>query len=226
MSSNLIQLHAINAARAQMINVGQRTLRSGHFKQPLSGAVAVTEQGIAGEFIGNPKHHGGPDQALYLYSQADVDWWAEELGRSELPAGFFGENLTINDWWPQVRLGDRLQCGDLLLEITGPRIPCATLAARVGDAGFARRFVQAERPGAYVRVLQHGELQAGDQLRIQSASEAFPTVVELYRFWHSRRQDANFVQRTLAAPVASLMRAELEALAARQARGTQPLPGI
>ncbi|SDU38665.1 MOSC domain-containing protein [Halopseudomonas salegens] len=226
MQGDSIQVLAISTAQAQNFTVGQRTLRTGHFKQPQAGAVDIGTEGIAGDFIGNPKHHGGPDQALYLYSQADADWWANELDRTALPAGFFGENLTIDDWWPAVRVGDRLQCGDLLLEITGPRIPCATLAARVGDAGFAKSFVKAERPGAYVRVLQSGEIKAGDSLQVQPASEAFPTVVELYRFWHTRRQDASFVQRTLAAPVASRMRAELEELAARQAKETQPLPGI
>ncbi len=226
MHSDSIKVCAISAARARDFTVGQRTLRTGHFKESVCGTVEIGQQGIASDFIGNPKHHGGPDQALYLYSQVDASWWASELARDELPAGFFGENLTVDDWWPNVRVGDRLQCGDLLLEITGPRIPCATLAARVGDAGFAKRFVKAERPGAYVRVLHSGKLKAGDHLQIQPASEAFPTVVELYRFWHTRRQDANFVQRTLAAPVASRMRTELEELAARQARGTQPLPGI
>ncbi|TVP90204.1 MAG: MOSC domain-containing protein [Pseudomonadaceae bacterium] len=226
MHKGSIQVRAISAAQPRDFAVGQRSLRTGHFKQPVSGTVDIGKHGIGSDFIGNPKHHGGPDQALYLYSQADASWWASELGRSDIAAGFFGENLTIDDWWPEVRVGDRLQCGDLLLEITGPRVPCATLAARVGDKGFAKRFVQAERPGAYVRVLQSGSLQAGDELQVQPASGSFPTVVELYRFWHTRRQDANFVQRTLAAPVASRMRAELEELAARQALGTQPLPGI
>ena len=80
-------LLSINAAQAQNLEVGVRTARTGHFKQPLDGPVTVEQAGVPGDFIGDLKHHGGPDQAIYLYSQEDIDWWSEQLQRP-LAAGF------------------------------------------------------------------------------------------------------------------------------------------
>ena len=127
-----------------------------------------------------------------------MDWWKQQLQR-DIEPGFFGENLTITHWWPTVRVGDILHAGELKMEITGPRVPCAVLAARVGNPAFVRQFVRAARCGAYARVLQPGSLSPGDRLHITPANGAYPTVEEIFRCWHSKTQDADFLRRVLAA---------------------------
>lgn len=224
-SSHEIQLVSVNAAEPKPLLVGKRHTRTGHFKQSLEGRVAIDEAGISDDFIANLKYHGGADQALYLYSQEDILWWSQQLQR-DLGPGFFGENLTVSHWWPTLRIGDRLQAGELLLEITAPRVPCATLAARVGDKLFPKTFVKAERCGAYARVLQPGSLQAGETLTVLKADVIFPTINEVFRFCHSKGHNLGFVQRILHSPVAEKMRAEMEERKDRAELATGQLPGI
>jgi len=225
LSTDEVQLVSINVGAPKSLLVGRREARTGHFKQPLSGRVAIDARGISDDFIGDLKHHGGADQAVYLYSQDDIDWWAAQLQR-DLAPGFFGENLTVSHWWPTLRIGDRLQAGDLLLEITAPRIPCSTLAARVGDKLFAKRFVKAERCGAYARVLQPGSLQAGDSLTVRKADVIYPTINEVFRYCHSKGHNLDFLQRLLSAPLAEKMRAEMQERKASALQASGQLPGI
>lgn len=144
-------------------------------KRPIDGAVAVSApgprgvggSGLAGDSIADLRHHGGDDQAVYAYAREDLDRWAAELDRP-LSNGVFGENLTtegieVSD----VRVGERwLVGGELLLEATSPRIPCATFADWLGERGWIRRFAGAGRPGAYFRVLRPGTIGAGDRIEV------------------------------------------------------------
>ena len=109
----------------------------------LSRAIACSTQ----------KHHGGPDQAVYVYLSEDYDWWSKTLGRPIAP-GTFGDNITISGLTSaDLAIGDRLIAGDVVIEVTTPRIPCNTLAARMGDPGFVKAYRDAGRPGAYCRVI-------------------------------------------------------------------------
>ncbi len=186
---------------AKPVQIGQRRVQTGHFKVPLSGPVEIGEAGVPSDFIGNHKHHGGPDQAIYLFGLDDMGWWGSML-RREIAPGLFGENLTISHWWPDPRVGDRLRCGSLLLELTGPRTPCATLEASLGVRGLSQAFVKAERCGAYARVLSPGTLHVGDTLVVERADSAFPTITQVFRYWHGRGDDRAFLSAALAAPLA------------------------
>ena len=225
MTETAVTLLSINAAEPQALRIGTRLTRTGHFKQARSGEVLIGAGGIAGDFIADLKHHGGPDQAIYLYSQDDIDWWSEQLQRP-LEPGFFGENLTLSHWWPELRIGDRVRIGELLLEITAPRIPCSTLAARVGDSRFAKAFVKAERCGAYARVLNEGVVCSGQALTVSPGDTAYPSINEVFRYCHSKGLNPTFLRRLLAAPLAEKMRAEMQQKLARAELQTQPLPGL
>lgn len=135
---------------------------TGIHKQPVAGPVEVGPLGLAGDHILDTKHHGGPEQAVYIYTVPDYAWWAQALGRPLAP-GTFGENLLFSGLESAaVRLGQRFQVGAVLLEVASARVPCVTLAERMGDPTFVRRFREARRPGLYARVLQAGPVQAGD----------------------------------------------------------------
>lgn len=136
-----------------------KSYKTGIFKAPVTGPVMVDAHGLVGDSILNRKHHGGPDQAIYLEGSLTLNWWQEQLGTA-LEPGTFGENLVIDGLDNRdLAVGDRLQIGDILLEISAPRIPCATFSARMQDSRFAKRYTQAARPGAYCRVLQGGWVQ-------------------------------------------------------------------
>jgi len=165
--------------------------------------------GLAGDAIGNLKHHGGPDQAVYLYSAEDYRWWEQRLG--SLAHGTFGENLTVSNFAGRPpRIGDIWICGEVRLQITAPRIPCATLAARMGKPTFAKEFARVNRGGAYARVLQPGLLQVGQPVVVEPYPEASPTVDSLFELWHNPDKDPALLRLALAAPVASRARAAFE----------------
>ena len=134
-------------------------------KRPADGPVKVHKLGVHGDIQANRVHHGGEDQAVYAYSQADADFWAGTLGR-ELPPGVFGENLRVSGIEPtNAVIGERWQVGsDVVLEVTSPRVPCATFQRRMNEPHWVKRFTEEGRVGAYLRVIRTGEIRAGDYI--------------------------------------------------------------
>lgn len=134
-------------------------------KRPVNGPVKVHKLGLRGDIQANRAHHGGEDQAVYAYSQADADYWADALGR-ELPAGFFGENLRISGIEAtHAVIGERWTVGaGVELEVTSPRTPCATFQRRMKEPQWVKRFTDEGRVGTYLRVLRTGSIQAGDTI--------------------------------------------------------------
>jgi MOSC domain-containing protein YiiM len=171
--------------------------------------VRISAAAVADDAICNTEHHGGTDQAVYAYCIHDYDWWARELGR-ELHPGTFGENLTILDMPTDLYVGDRLVIGDAVLEATSPRIPCNTLAAVMGDSKFGLKFRKAERPGIYFRVLNEGQVSAGDRVELVPTSETIVSIVELFRLAFEPNPDVDILKRYLEAPLATRMRTKLE----------------
>ncbi len=136
-------------------------------KRPVEGPVKLKRYGVFGDVHGDSEHHGGPDQAVYAYSQEDADYWSAELGRL-IPPGLFGENLrTEGVATTQAVIGTRWRIGTALLEVTSPRVPCATFAERMGEPRWVKRFTQTGRVGTYLRVLEHGKAQAGDTIVLE-----------------------------------------------------------
>ncbi|MEU9000337.1 MOSC domain-containing protein [Streptomyces caniferus] len=166
-------------------------------KRPVDGPVAVTApgphgtagSGLAGDAVVDLRHHGGDDQAVYAYAREDLDEWQRELGR-ELPNGYFGENLTT--WGVEVtgaRIGERWRVGPrLLLEVTSPRTPCRTFHGWMGEHGWIKRFTQAAVPGAYLRVIEPGEIRAGDAVDVVYRPDHEVTIGLTFQALTSRRE--------------------------------------
>jgi MOSC domain-containing protein YiiM len=205
-----MQLTSINIGKAETIQGPRRQETSGIFKRPVPGPLRVTALGLEGDFIASTKHHGGPDQAVYVYGGADYDWWATQLGR-ELDPGTFGENLTVGGLESaRFAIGDRLRLAEVLLEVTAPRIPCETFAARMGDAQFVKKFRRAERPGLYCRVLREGLVKVGEEVTLEACAGEKVLLLEIYRDYYEKKADAAELQRFLRAPVAIRARRDLE----------------
>lgn len=195
------------------INVGQSgVLGSELYKKPTGiqkravTAAQVSSAGLIGDVVVDQKNHGGPDQAVYVYTLPDYDWWTAQL-ETQVAPGTFGENLTISHLESATLCaGDRLQIGALILEVTAPRIPCSTLAAQMNDAQFVRRFKSGERPGAYCRVIKLASVQTGDPVALERG--AFDvTLEELFasHYDHAKLERVQ-LERLLAAPIAVRMR--------------------
>ena len=204
-----MRLVSINVGRSETLSHGERRATTGICKYPREGPVNVTYGGIAGDAIVDSEHHGGADQALYAYSADDYDWWAETTGRDYFP-GLFGENLTIRDMPSDMRIGDRLLIGAVVLEATAPRIPCGTFSMRMEDRQWGVAFREAERPGIYFRVLNEGEIETGDAVTYLESAETDVTALDLFRYKYRLNHDPEELKRYLEAPIARRMRAEIE----------------
>jgi MOSC domain-containing protein YiiM len=205
-----MQLISVNLGKQRQQQVGTHLETTGIYKIPTSESVQVTSLGLQDDFICSVKHHGGPDQAVYIYGAADYAWWSQELGR-ELGPGTFGENLTISDLESAgFLIGDRLHFEAVILEVSAPRIPCATLAARMGDTGFVKRYRRAERPGLYCRVIQAGLIQVGEQVRVEKYQGNALTIQQTFRDYYDNDKSENTLRRHLDVPVAIRVRETIQ----------------
>lgn len=195
-----MQLLSVNLSGPKPLVQNGEVIQTGILKTPQTDPVFVGELGLAGDVQVAKKHHGGPDQAVYLYSQEDYDWFSVQLERPLSP-GMFGENLTVSSFGAdELFVGDRLQVGEVTLEITAPRIPCATFAARMDDLNFVKTFKEAERPGVYARVLNPGRVQAGDRMTYKRGSSDL-SVLAYFRLFYQKSYTAAELGRVLAAPI-------------------------
>ena len=120
-----------------------------------------------------------------------------------MPTGTFGENLTFSNFGvSSLKIGDRFQINDVLLDVTFARIPCDKLGARMGNPRFVKRFVLAQRPGIYARVNKMGELRVGDMVGLIPSLENYPTVIELYYLWFSKKRNRELIRKGIEAPLA------------------------
>ncbi|MDJ0465512.1 MOSC domain-containing protein [Streptomyces sp. H27-C3] len=199
-----MKLLSVNVGRPRP-NPWKGLSATGIDKRPVDGPVAVTAPllkgtgavGLTGDRVYDVKHHGGSDQAVYAYAREDLDGWEAELGRL-LVNGVFGENLTtvgvdVNG----ALIGERWRIGpDVVLEVSCPRIPCATFQGRLKREGWIRRFTQAARPGAYLRVIEPGDIRAADPVQIVHRPGHDVTVALVFR---AMTREPELLPRLLAA---------------------------
>lgn len=187
---------------------GRKAAKTGIFKEPVDHPVLVDREGLAGDRIVDRRHHGGPDQAVYLEGSIDLEWWKTQLDM-ELPFGTFGENLVVGGLDNrELAVGDRFEIGEILLEVTSARMPCATFSARMDDRMFVKRYTTAARPGAYARVLRDGVIRAGDPVDHIPFGGNRITMPELMRT-NGKRLAGEELARYLAAPIHHKLRAFL-----------------
>jgi len=219
-------LESVNLGRPRP-NPYKTVETTGIGKEPVTGPVEVRDpgprrgglgSGLVGDFIGDRKHHGGDEQAVYAYQREDLDRWQERLGRP-LPNGFFGENLTTRGIdVAEARVGERWRIGtEVELAVTAPRIPCSTFRGWVGEKGWVKRFTADARPGTYLRVVRPGTIRAGDPITVVHRPDHDVTVSLFFR---SQLTERDLVPRLLAAgdDLPTGTREDVERYLARAAR--------
>lgn len=177
------RLHSVNVGRPRQIGVRRgRPVMSAIVKEPVDGPVAVRGVNLGGDDQADRRVHGGPDKAVYAYALEDIAWWAKTLERNDLHPGVFGENLTTTgvDVSGAV-VGERWRVGTTVLEVCQPRQPCFKLGMVFGTPRMVRAFALAGRPGAYLRILEEGELGAGDAVEVDDRPEHGVTVAMVLR---------------------------------------------
>jgi MOSC domain-containing protein YiiM len=175
---------SVNVGRPREIEWHGKRAATAIWKAPVAGRVAVGEENLAGDDQADRSVHGGLDKALYAYAREDAEWWEAEIGRA-IELGGFGENLTLRGVdVSRALIGERWAIGSAVVEVAQPRIPCWKLGARMDDPTFPRRFLAADRPGAYLRVLEQGELASGDAVAIVRQPHHAVTVADVAAIYH------------------------------------------
>lgn len=203
------QLLSVNVARMRLMMLNGQPVKTGIYKHPAAGRLRVAAECIEGDQQADREVHGGRDKAVYAYATEDYAWWSAELERGCEP-GLFGENLTTKGLEPSTAtIGERWRIGDVLLEVSEPRQPCSKLATKMEDSRFVKRFARALRLGAYLRVIEAGELGAGDPVEVVERPDHGVTIDLLGRIAFGER---DLAARALRAPeLSSGWRSWLEA---------------
>ena len=170
-----------------------RAAVSAIWKARVAGRVAARGVKLEGDEQADRAAHGGPDKAVYAYAIEDMRWWKEDLGCA-LEYGEFGENLTTEGVDVNGAIvGERWEIGEAALEVAEPRVSCWRLGVRMEARRFPRRFSQAGRPGAYLRIAVEGDVGAGEEIRVVERPDHDLTIGDVFRIYTRDRDDAGWL---------------------------------
>ncbi len=175
-----MKLLSVNVSLPQEIQHNNRTITTGIFKEPVDSRVMLRRLNLDGDGQADLVGHGGIYKAVYVYSIENYDHWKQELGREDFTMGQFGENFTIEEMLDEeINVGDVFRVGGALVEVTQPRVPCFKLGLKMGCSKFPKVFLQSCRVGFYLRVLEEGEVGAGDVIERTKTDSEQMTVREV-----------------------------------------------
>lgn len=200
MSTPIGTIRSVNVGEPRDVEWFGRTVSTAIWKEPVEGRARVEGVNLAGDDQADRRVHGGPDKAVYAYAEEDIAWW--RTTHPDVGPGTFGENLTtagidLSEAW----VGERWAVGDVVLEVSEPRLPCFKLGIRMGDAAFKDVFEAAGRLGTYLRIVEPGTVGAGDEVRILGRPAERLTVAEVAASRHG--DDAELLRRLVAHPATS-----------------------
>jgi MOSC domain-containing protein YiiM len=191
-----MKIISVNVGLPREVNWKGRTVSTGIFKEPVIDRVMVRSLNLHGDGQADLTVHGGLEKAVYVYPFEHYDYWRTELPDTDLTMGNFGENFTTTGLKEEdLNIGDRFQIGSVELMVTQPRMPCYKLGIRFGRADMVKRFLASRRTGFYFRVLQEGEVVAGDTLALVSRDENNITVADITQLYTREKNDPELLQR-------------------------------
>lgn len=175
-----MRLVSVNVSLPKEVIHRNATVATGIFKEPVTGRVRLRVTNLDGDGQADRENHGGIYKAVYAYPFEHYDFWRRELDRNDFSFGQFGENFTVQGLLEHTtHIGDVFRVGGALVEVTQPRAPCFKLGLRMGLPAFPKRFHASGRVGFYLRVLQEGEVGAGDSIDRVKIGEGRLTVWEV-----------------------------------------------
>ncbi|MEO7715327.1 MAG: MOSC and FAD-binding oxidoreductase domain-containing protein [Capsulimonas sp.] len=200
----MARLLSVNVGLPREVIWNGKTVRTSVWKFPVEGPRMVRKLNIDGDAQADLSGHGGEQRAVFVYQMDSYHYWERFLGRNDFTFGQFGENFTVEGLLDEeVCIGDRYRIGDAVFEVTQPRVTCYRVGIRMNEPRMPALLVAHHRPGFYFRVLQEGEVEAGDEIvKIADGPEGL-TVADvdalLYLPGHSHEQ----MERALRIPALS-----------------------
>ena len=197
----IVQLLSIGLPKKEFFH--GKELTTGICKKPVAGPRLLKSQGFEGDGVGDLKHHGGSDKAVCVYSIDHYPYWERVLGITMPPAAF-GENLSVTGMREEdVCIGDIFRIGTTEVQVSQPRQPCTTLAARYGREDFVKLVVDSGRTGLYFKVITEGSLQAGDEVTLIKSDARGVTVAFANQIYHHDRKNREGIEKVLSVPALS-----------------------
>ena len=200
----MAELVSVNVGMPKDVAWQGRTVYTGVLKSPVTGPRMVRRLNIDGDGQGDLGGHGGEQRAVLVYQLASYQHWAAEFGRDDLEPGAFGENFTV-DGLPddEVCIGDRYRIGEVVLEVTQPRVTCYRVGIRLGEPRMPALLVSHRRPGFYCRVLAEGEVEAGQAIEKIADGPEKVTVAEIDALLYLPDHPRDALRRALGIPALS-----------------------
>lgn len=200
----MMKLLSVNVSEVKEVSYKGRTVTTGIFKEPVQGRVMLRQLNLDGEAQADLVGHGGIYKAVHIYSIENYAYWKRELQRDDMSYGQFGENFTVTGMLEDaVHVGDVFRVGGALVEVTQPRVPCFKLAIKMGKPDFVKLFMRSERVGFYFRVLEEGEVGAGDSLERVKVGPEQMTVREMFHLLYFAQDKLEGAQKALRIPAMS-----------------------
>ncbi len=197
-----MKIISVNVSQPTEIIYNERPVMTGIYKEPVTGRISLREFNFAGDKQADLVAHGGTYKAVYVYPHEHYAHWSKELSRHDFSYGQFGENLTTEGLSEDtVHIGDVFRIGSALVEVTQPRVPCFKLEHKMGIRGFIKLFHLSRLTGFYLRVLEEGEVGAGDEIELVKTGEGSMTIREIHNLMYFDTDDLDGIRRaiTLAA---------------------------
>ena len=198
------EVRSVNAGQVRDVEWRGRVVRTAIWKEPVASRIRAGRLGIAGDQQADIVGHGGEQRAVMVYQLGSYRFWADQLGRSDFTMGQFGENLTVEGLSDEhVCIGDRFQIGGAVVEVSQPRVVCYKLGLRMGHAPMPKIIVAHRRPGFYLRVVQEGEVGAGDAVQLLAEGPERMSVADISDLLYKRDRTTAALERALRIPALS-----------------------
>ncbi|MEM7486880.1 MAG: MOSC domain-containing protein [Bacteroidota bacterium] len=193
-----MKIISINIAEPTTIFWNGKKEQTGIYKYPTNKSLQLGQENVEGDTIIDRKHHGGEFKACYLFSSDDYPYWKEKYPQLEWNWGMFGENLTVKGLdESKLRIGSIYKIGNSLVQISQPREPCYKLGIRFGTQEILKQFINHERPGTYVKILEIGKVKTGDVMVLVKESENTLTIQQFYTLLFARKKDKGILKLAL-----------------------------
>ncbi|HKJ40554.1 MAG TPA: MOSC domain-containing protein [Sunxiuqinia sp.] len=209
-----MKIISTNIGEAVEIEWRGKKVKTGIFKKPTNLPLAIEKEDVRGDHVMDRRYHGGVDKACYLYSADHYDYWRIRYPDLDWQWGMFGENLTVEGIDEStIRVGDVYRLGTALVQVTQPRQPCFKLGVRFNSQKVVREFLESPFPGVYVRVLEEGTVEVGDEMLLERKATGNLSLKEVFALFSHHANDAGKLKKAIEMPeLASACRKDLNKL--------------